>query len=325
MPTRLTHDLLQVLRTIKAELKERAKMLRYYGLSAIALNNFHPLRLFSNDDLPGRMEKKEGKVYGNQVSGNLQNEINRIRELNEIQKNLFIKPPSITFISYAIPRINSTSSDFRLFHILKILLQNNCRINFLYCTKLFNDAEYIKSFKGNIEFNHIPLKNDDYENFIAALSPEYVWITELWRMSYTRSMAELSSRLKTSCPSSVLIVDTVDFHYKEFYRKYELTNDNDDLKRANEFLEYEKILYRAANVVVVISDDEKSDIEMKISGIKRIEVVPNIHEIQLDSRPLRDRKHICFVGHFGNKHNVDAVKLFIRDIWPYILCKKSNG
>ena len=118
--------------------------------------------------------------------------------------------------------------------------------------------------------------------------------------------------------------DTVDFHYKEFQRKYELTGDSDDLTRANEFLKNEKILYRKADCIVVISQEEKKDIQDNISNIEKIEVVPNIHEILFNTGPYSKRKNICFVGHFGNTHNVDAVTHFIENIFPFIL-KKNPG
>ena len=143
-------------------------------------------------------------------------------------------------------------------------------------------------------------------------------------MTYVKFVAELVGELKASIPSSKLIVDTIDFHYKEFQRKYELTGDPDDLKRANEFLDKEKILYRTADTVVVISEAEKKDIQDNIKGIKKIEIVPNIHEIPYNTRPYSKRKNICFVGHFGNKHNVDAVTYFIENIFHFIL-EKNPG
>ena len=163
-----------------------------------------------------------------------------------------------------------------------------------------------------------------YTKFLADKSPDYIWITELWRMNYVNFMTKLSTRVKQDCHSSKIIVDTIDFHFKEFYRKYELTHFPDDLKRANEFLKHEEILYRQADTVFVISEDEKKDIQDNISGIKRIEVIPNVHEILENTRSFNKRRHICFVGHFGNKHNVDAAIYFNEKIFQLILEKNSN-
>ena len=142
--------------------------------------------------------------------------------------------PRIAFISYTIPRTDGTSSVFRLFNILKILLKNRYKIDFLYCARLWNDSKYIKSFVGDINFTYLPLNIEDYLNFLADKNPDFIWITELWRMSYAEFMTKFSQGVRQSCASSKLIVDTIDFHYKEFYRKYEITQNPDDLKRAKD-------------------------------------------------------------------------------------------
>jgi glycosyltransferase involved in cell wall biosynthesis len=119
-------------------------------------------------------------------------------------------------------------------------------------------------------------------------------------------------------------MDTMDFHFKEFIRKYEYTKDPKDLILANEFLKYEKILYLAADTVVVISENEKRDIQDKIPGINNIQVIPNIHQISISTRPYHKRRNICFVGNFGNKHNVDAVRYFLKNIYEFVAQKNPR-
>ena len=88
----------------------------------------------------------------------------------------------------------------------------------------------------------------------------------MWRLNLYGVYDKTLPGLKKDLPLSKLIVDTIDFHFKEFYRKYELTQNPDDLKRANEFLKHEEVLYRQADIVSVISEDEKKDIQDNISG-----------------------------------------------------------
>ena len=313
---------IQILREYKLEIKERFKMQRHYG---ILQNPLAKLKTFSSGNFfsPSKADlgggRHRGRDGGYTISADLNEKLKRIKDLSKIDKQLFGDFSEVTFISYSIPRLNSTSSDFRLYNILKILLENRCRINFLYCTQLWNDSKYIKTFEGDINFTHLPLNLKEYVQFVAEKTSQYVWITELWRMNYVKFITKLVVELKVSSTSSKLIVDTVDFHYKEFHRKYEVTENPDDLKRAKEFLENEKVLYRTADTVVVVSQEEKKDIQDKISGIKKIETVPNIHEILDTARPYNERKNICFVGHFGNKHNVDAVTYFIENVFHLIL------
>jgi glycosyltransferase involved in cell wall biosynthesis len=116
----------------------------------------------------------------------------------------------------------------------------------------------------------------------------------------------------------------MDFHFKKFLRKYQYTKNRDDLKHAHDFLESERILYKAANSVIVVTEQEKYDINREIKGIDSVEIIPNIHEVSDITRPYGKRRNICFVGDFGNKHNVDAARHFIENIFPFIL-KRNPG
>ena len=253
---------------------------------------------------------------------NLDDKLKKANDLYKRTPRIFEIPPKLTFISYSLPRFDKSSAEFRLYNILNLLLANNCNIDYIYCAKFHDDADYLSMFKGNTNFIYKPLNIQDYIRVIKHNSPDFVWISELWRIAYIEFMAELTQKLKTQFPKQKVIVDTVDFHFKEFYRKYELTKDQNDLSLANDYLKNEKILYQAADVVVVVSDDEKRDIQCKIKGIAKLEVVPNVHEIPDDYRAYSKRRNICFVGNFGTKHNFDAVQYFLDNIFHLIL--KTN-
>jgi glycosyltransferase involved in cell wall biosynthesis len=250
--------------------------------------------------------------------------LERIKDFYKVNKHMFSNPPTLTFISNCLPRFNQTSADFRLFNILKILLENGCKINYLYFRKNWNDVRFAKTLQGEIAFKHLLLDRQDWNTIIAANNPDYVWITNLWGIHYLKFSTQLAKKLKENESPLKLIVDTIDFHFKEFHRKYELTKNPDDLRRANEFLVNEKVLYWTADTVVVISKEEKRDIQNMIPGIRKIEIIPNIHEILYPVRPYTKRKHMCFVGHFGNKHNVDTVVYFIKKIFQFILEKNPK-
>jgi hypothetical protein len=42
---------------------------------------------------------------------------------------------------------------------------------------------------------------------------------------------------------------------------------------------------------------------------------------RIDRVPLADRKHLCFVGDFNRSEDVDALRFFLEEIFPYILCR----
>ena len=236
----------------------------------------------------------------------------------------FDSPQDVIVMGYSLPHFDKKSSAFRVFSILKILLKGGCRIRYIYSSKYSDDAMYVKALEGDIKFVHLPLNQKDYIKSLNDKRPRHVWITELWRIDFVKFMAGLIEELKKQPLSLKVTVDTVDFHYKEFYRKYEWDRKPENLALANEFLKNEKVLYKMADTVVVVSDDERKDIQKSIRSIKQIEVIPNIHEVPEYFRPWRKRRNICFVGNFGNRHNVDAVKHFLQNIFPLIL-KRNPG
>ena len=319
-----------IMRRCREQIRDSIKMHTHYGPVGDFIHNVKTLQvrlqkrssIGTPRSISSSLQYTEGYNPSNDTfPPSLQHKLKRIKDSNRIDNNLFGNPPTIIFISFSIPRPHNTSSDFRLFNILKILLSNKCKIEFIYCSTHFNDSTYAKAFGEDIIFRHLPLNRDHYVRIIAEKNPEYVWLTELWRMDYVKFMTKLAQSLTKRCPSSKVIVDTVDFHFKEFYRKYEWTKDQDDLTRANQFLENEQTLYRTADTVVVISKEEKKDIQDKIMGISNFEVIPNIHNMLDASRPYSRRRNICFVGNFGNKHNVDAVTYFLEEIFESILRK----
>ena len=303
----------------KIELQERARSLRYYGLLERSKQKFEKIIHLWMTDRKGCAKDKSGNESVNQFHSVLKGEQNQIVELNKIKKDLFTVPPKIIFISYRIPHPNMAASDCRLFYVLKILLKNNCKIKFLYCTERWDDRKYKKMLEGDIDFLHLPLNVPEHVEFISNENHEYIWITDLWQIKYVKFATKLVEALKISHVNTNLILDTVDFHYKEYQRRYETFGDSKDLNRAIEFLGEEEMLYRNADTVVVVTEKEKNDIQNKIIGVRKIEVVPTVHEISHVTNFYNNRKNICFVGNFGNNHNVDAVRYFLDNIFHLIL------
>jgi O-antigen biosynthesis protein len=307
--------MISFIREAKHEFHERYKIYRQYGSIRNLISQPNPFTGTRRD------RTADAESSPADASRDLSAETARIKELRSFGKNLFDRPPRIVFISYSIPCPESTSSEFRLFQIINILLKNSCDIMFLFCDPHSINSKHQQLFQGNIEFVYVPMDPDYCRELLSGLKHDYIWVTELWRLNYLQFIAALCEKVSHSGLDSKLIIDTVDFHFKEFKRKYDLTHDPNDLQLADDFLAIENVLYRKADIVLCISREEKNDIQRMIHGIKQIEILPNIHEVPDTVRPYEERKHICFVGHFGNKHNTDAVEYFIENIFPSISAK----
>jgi len=284
------------LNRIKTDFYDWIKFQRYYGLSNFTGNS-----------------KEENIPAG--LTGKLEQARKRFYSID----NIFTKPLTVMIVSDYLPRFDKTSADYRVYNIISILLANRCRIVYLYRSKTHQDRHYIKSFNGDIRFHYHGSTSRTCLSLIAQSNCDHIWITSLWRLDYVVFVAELLKSIERRKLDTTITVDTMDFHAKEYFRKYDWTQTAEDLSRAQKFLALEKEIYPGANTVVAISKEEAEDIRQEISNIKTIKTIPNIHETFRSSRSFNARKHICFVGHFGNQHNVDAVKYFLEEIYDKIL------
>ena len=225
----------------------------------------------------------------------------------------------IAVIGYGLPRFDKASSEFRLRQIIQILLDGKCRVDYFYGACDSDDEHYKRSFKGDIHFFYKPHDPDDYLQALTRSNPDLIWISELWRTAYIEFALQLMGKIKSNPPHLKVVADTVDFHYKEFERKYQRTGNPNDLALAECYLDLEKKLYPLADVVTVVTQEEKNDILAHIPGLSRIEVIPNIHDLPKNSRSFARRRNICFLGNFGTTHNADAVRYFLDQIFERIL------
>jgi len=245
-------------------------------------------------------------------------------DCNQLTEPDVTEPLRITFISTNTPGFDIGSSNLRIYHILKILASKGHKIDYLYFGGYEDDSRYKAAFDGTINFIKVlgtANSFSDYLHFNKVEKLDCVWITNLWSVDYLGFAVKLTQWLKLHRPQTKVIIDTMDFHHKKFMRKYSVSHDNQDLLRAKQFLELEKRLYPLADEVLTVTEVERRDILENIGSDCDVSVIPNIHRILAQEPNLQQRKHICFLGSFRIRHNVDAVEWFLRAVFPRVVEK----
>lgn len=233
-------------------------------------------------------------------------------------------PLRIAFVSSFVPVFDRGSSDVRNYQILKILTASGVKVDYLYSARTKDDSRYKAAFDGAVTFIEIPQTVNgfgDYLHFNNVKKLDYVWITNLWMVPFFDFAVRLTQWLKHNRPQTKVIIDTMDFHYKKFKRKFDISHDSQDLVQAEQFLEAEKKLYPLADMVLTVTDVEKRDIIQNVGSHCNISVVPNIHKVFTQEPEFEQRRHICFLGSFGINHNADAVIWFLREVFPLIVAE----
>jgi len=256
-----------------------------------------------------------------EVSGRTEN------DWNQPVVTIATRPLRMTFVNICTPGFDVGSSNLRIYHILKILAAAGHKIDHLYFQLYANDKKYKAAFDCTVNFIKVQQTINSFSDYLYLNEVDMldcVWITNIWSVDYLNFALQLTKWLKQNRPKTKVVIDTMDFHYKKFKRKFNVLHDYQDLQKAKKFLELEKQLYPIADAVLTVTEVEKSDILGNIGSNCNVSVIPNIHMVLAQSPPLHERKNICFIGSFHIRHNVDAVLWFLREVFPLIIEKKPN-
>ncbi len=245
-----------------------------------------------------------------------------LAEWNQLAELSTAEPLRITFVSPCTPGFDVGSSNLRIYHILKILVAGGHKIDYLYWYRYSDDERYKAAFDGAINFIKTQQTADsfsDYLHFNKVRPLDCVWITNLWDVDYLNYALQLTQRIKQNHPQTKVIIDTMDFHYKKYLRKFGVSRDQQDRLKAEHFLGVEKRLYPLADQVLTVTDVERRDILETIGSGCNVSVIPNIHKILPHEPNLSQRKNICFLGSFYVRHNADAAAWYLKEVFPLIV------
>ncbi len=120
---------------------------------------------------------------------------------------------------------------------------------------------------------------------------------------------------------SKIAYNGTDFHWIREERQYKIDNNSETLKHAQEMKKIEFNLFNKSDIVITISEFEKSLLEQEMPG-KNVVVIPTfIYESDFPlgkSNSVNERKFVTFVGGFSHIPNVDGILWFTQSIWPKI-------
>lgn len=230
--------------------------------------------------------------------------------LMSYRKNL-LKKEKLLVIAPSVPYYDWNSGDVRLFAILKIL-SSSYEITYLAQNKAqngFEEDKYIFSLK------HLG---------INVLFGQDCSVLEILRKSRFRaailefySIAEYYlRRIRILQPSCFVIIDTVDIHFLRAYLKYKITKNKNDLIKADEIKRRELDIYKKADLVITVTDEDGKTLKENDSTLVLC-TVPNIHDI-VSPNKTPEKKGLIFVGGFTHDPNVDAVLYFCSDVLPIV-------
>jgi GT2 family glycosyltransferase/SAM-dependent methyltransferase len=242
---------------------------------------------------------------------------------NQIEKN----GKRILLVHDVLPHFDRSGSDMRLLQVIHRLLAAGHEITYiarndinrdkyeaplkeLGVTVFCGDAEKLAGLNIKIDqtwkFETV-LKNGSFD---VAIFFHWYWSGIAVTEHYLDDVRKLS-------PNTKVVVLTDDRHGIREWRMADLSNHSTDRERALDYLVREVSAYRAADLVLAITEDDRQGL-MEMSPDLPIELLPMTAETHESKLGYDERQDFVFLANFDNLANRDAVSWFCDEVWSRI-------
>lgn len=118
-------------------------------------------------------------------------------------------------------------------------------------------------------------------------------------------------------PQTRIAVLTDDQHGLREQRMAELSNRFSDYERAKDYAARESEVYRQADFVLSISEDDRRGL-LRNNPELAIDLFPMVAELAPMGADFGQKADFLFVGNFGNPANKDGVAWLLNEVWPEV-------
>ncbi len=233
----------------------------------------------------------------------------------------------VLLVHEALPHFDRSGADMRLMQVLRRLRAQGHEVTYiarhagergqyepvlkeLGIAVFAGDAERLRALGMDIETQW---KLEDVlraGRFDAAIFFHWFWSGISVTEQYLDDVRRFS-------PSTRLIVLTDDRHGIREWRASQLSGLLCDGERALDFLEREFECYRAADLVLAISHDDRQGM-LELAPELQIELLPMTAEINARAPGPDSRRDFVFLANYDNLANRDAIAWLCEEIWPRI-------
>jgi glycosyltransferase involved in cell wall biosynthesis len=132
--------------------------------------------------------------------------------------------------------------------------------------------------------------------------------------------AGLFDLVRRTAPLTKILFHPVDLHFLRMQRQAELHQDADLMAQANALRAVELDLFGRADASIVVSAHEYELLHglLPSAAIHRI---PILREAPVRLPQAGPRAGVVFIGGYDHTPNVDAVRWFVREVWPILRSK----
>jgi glycosyltransferase involved in cell wall biosynthesis/2-polyprenyl-3-methyl-5-hydroxy-6-metoxy-1,4-benzoquinol methylase len=234
---------------------------------------------------------------------------------------------NILLVHDVLPHFDRSGSDMRLMQVIRRLIAAGH-----YITYIARNGADRDRYEAPLKELGVKVFSGDAERLPAlGMHAEQTWKLETvlqnghfdaaiffhWFWSGISVTEHYLDDVRKFSPATKIVVLTDDRHGIREWRMADLSNHSTDRERALDFLVRETCCYRAADLVLAITEDDRRGLLEMVPDLQ-IELLPMTADTHASSLGFDDRHDFVFLANFDNLANRDATAWFCDEIWPRI-------
>jgi glycosyltransferase involved in cell wall biosynthesis len=244
-------------------------------------------------------------------------QIQRAKELTEVNLKSLPSYSTITFISNVFPRCYDDPWRSRLMTILRTLIEKKWKVDYLCTTTQGCKQEELLEFEGKINFFPIIPSKEKLQQFLSENTSEYTWITSSTEAKYLEFITEAASFI-SNANSSTILLDYCDLYYKKYFAYCHKKSPIVDVINELDYQKRISTLSYFAKRIIIPNKITQQLIHIDPGAENKFFVIPHVYSAERCLPPLRKRKNICFLTSFESHHNLNKVNDFIKEVLSLI-------
>jgi GT2 family glycosyltransferase/glycosyltransferase involved in cell wall biosynthesis len=219
---------------------------------------------------------------------------------------------NILVIDHHLPMPDRDSGSLRMFQILKLLHELGHRVTFIP-----DNLANIRPYAGELQKRGIEVVYHPYIKKVRDYLISHGFRFDAVLLSRCDFARKHIADVRLYAPQSRIVFDTVDLHFLRTDREAQLTQDQFAQRDAIEKRRLEHELIDQADETWVVSSVERQLLQEKWPD-RSIQLVSNIVDIAGSKTPFALRRDWLFIGGFQHRPNIDAVRFFLKEIYPLV-------
>lgn len=219
----------------------------------------------------------------------------------------------ILVLDATTPTPDKDSGSLDMFNALRIMVRLGYHVDYIPTKRPFHLGRYTEDLqKAGVCCYHKPY----FTNLEAFLStrPDIYDLVFISRLVTMKSCHEIVKKL---APKAKVIFNTVDLHFLREIRRAKVESDLQLQEQAQLMRKLEIGYMRSSDASIIISPAELMELGGEVDSDKLV-LVPLIREFPSVQSTYENSEDIAFIANFQHPPNVDAMRFFLADVWPWI-------